>query len=56
MCISDGASRAIDDIYKVFQLYERGIVYDYNVKDLTNKIVDLYVTKTVVPKLQENKE
>lgn len=50
MYITDGAAQAVDDICKVFQLYERGIIKDSQVRDLTYKIVDLYVTKAVVSK------
>lgn len=50
MYTTDRAEQALDDIRKVFLLYERGIIDNGTAKDLTNKIVDLYVTDTVVPK------
>lgn len=47
MYTTDRAEQALDDIRKVFLLYERGILLEDNVKSLTNRIVDLYVTKSV---------
>ncbi len=51
MYTTDRAEQALDDIRKVFLLYERGILLEDNVKSLTTRIVDLYVTKTVVPEI-----
>ena len=47
MYTTDRAEQALDDICKVFLLYERGILLEDNVKILTNKIIDLYVTKSL---------
>lgn len=47
MYTTDSAEQALDDIRKVFLLYERGIIDNGTVKDLTNKIVGLYVTKNL---------
>lgn len=47
MYTTDSAEQALDDIRKVFLLYEHGIILDYEVKDLTTKIVNLYVTKSL---------
>lgn len=51
MYTTDSTEQALDDIRKVFLLYERGIILDYEVKDMTKKIVDLYTLKTVVPNI-----
>lgn len=48
MYTTDRAEQALDDIRKVFLLYERGILLDDNVKSLTNKIVNTYLTKSLV--------
>jgi len=50
MYTTDRAEQALDDIRKVFLLYERGILLEDNVKSLTNKIVDAYVTKSLTVK------
>ena len=50
MYTTDRAEQALGDIRKVFLLYECGIIKDSQVRDLTYKIVDLYVTKSVIAK------
>ena len=50
MYTTDRAEQALDDIRKVFLLHERGIIDNGTVIDLTNRITDLYITKTVLPK------
>lgn len=51
MYTTERAEQALDDIRKVFLLYERGIIKDSNVIELVKKITDIYVTKTVVAEI-----
>lgn len=52
MYTTDKAEQALDDIRKVFLLYERSILKDSDVMDLTRKIVDVYVTKSVLSEIK----
>ena len=50
MYTTDRAEQALDDISKVFLLYEHDIISSVTAREIAYRIVDLYTTKCLVNK------
>lgn len=53
MYTTNSTENALDDIRKILLLYEHGIIQSRDVKGMTNKILDIYLTNTVSIKTDE---